>query len=145
MKELDYNKLKNKETEFDFDAAFDNCFIDVYKPIEKPPIAMGIGYDYHNNLNPTFTYGESSVIVAPKKNKKTFFKAALASCYIGGNSQNYFPNIISTRKKDLYVLDFDTEQGSYYAPLASKRVIKSFFSSRYYIRKIVLTITTDIT
>ncbi len=125
MKKLDINILQNKQEDgFDLEKAYKDCFIDTDKPIQKPPIAMGIGYDWHNNLNPTFTYGESSVIVAPKKNKKTFFKTALASCYIGGNSQNYFPEIISTREKDLYVIDFDTEQGMYYAPLASKRVVK---------------------
>jgi len=121
---LSLDDIKNKEEVFDFDQAYKECFIDITKQVQKPPIAMGIGYDYGNNLNPTFTYGESSVIIAPKKSKKTFFKTALAACYIGGNSQNYFNNIISKRDKDLFVLDFDTEQGSYYAPLASKRVIK---------------------
>ena len=125
MKRLSIEDIKqSKDNTFDFDKAFKDCFVDVDKPIKKPPIAMGIGYDWHNNLNPTFTYGESSVIVAPKKNKKTFFKTALASCYIGGESQNYFPNIVTNRTEDLFILDFDTEQGDYYAPLAFKRVEK---------------------
>jgi len=124
MKELIFDEIKNNKREFNFDEAFKNCFIDITKRVDKPPIAMGIGHDFSGNLNPTFTYGESSVIIAPKKSKKTFFKTALAACYIGGQSSNYFPNIVSTRNKDLYVLDFDTEQGSYYAPFASKRVIK---------------------
>lgn len=119
---LDYNLLENNDNEFNFEQAYKDCFVDVDKPIKKPPIAMGIGYDYHNNLNPTFTYGESSVIIAPKKSKKTFFKTALGACYIGGEAQRYFTNIISRREGDLYVLDFDTEQGDYYAPLAFKRV-----------------------
>lgn len=125
MERLNINDfIVNSDDLFDFEKAYNKCFIDVNKPISKPPIAMGIGYDFSSNLNPTFTYGEQSVIIAPKKTKKTFFKTALASCYIGGNSQKYFPEIITKRDNDLYVLDFDTEQGDYYAPLASKRVIK---------------------
>jgi hypothetical protein len=124
-KKISLDVLNHSQGEtFDFEKAYRECFVDVDKPVEKPPIAMGIGHDWQGNLNPTFTYGESSVLIAPKKSKKTFFKTALASCYIGGNAQNYFPDIITTRKKDLYVLDFDTEQGNYYAPMAFKRVGK---------------------
>lgn len=124
IQKIDINTIKT-ESEFDFEKAYLDCFVDINKPIKKPPIALGIGYDYSSNLNPTFTYGEMSAIVAPKKTKKTFFKTALASCYIGGNSNQYFPEIESKGKdQNLYVLDFDTEQGDYYAPLAFKRVAK---------------------
>lgn len=116
------DKLKiedfNTDGAFNFDEAYKKCFVDVDKPVEKPPIALGIGYhDYKNEsyLNATFTYGEMSAIVAPQKSKKTFFKRAVASSYIGGNSLNYFPSMISCRKGDKYVLDFDTEQGEFYA------------------------------
>ena len=108
----------NQDKEFNFDEAYRECFVDVTKPLDKPPVALGIGYhEYKRNtyLNATFTYGEVSVIVAPQKTKKTFFKRALAAAYIGGKTSEYFPNIISCRKGDKYVLDFDTEQGKYYA------------------------------
>lgn len=118
MKELKLEDIIKSDSEFDFDKAYYECFVDVNKPIERPPIALGIGHHVYKDktyLNPTFTYGELSAIVAPQKSKKSFFKRTLAACYIGGQSQNYFPNITSTRKKEKYVLDFDTEQGKYYA------------------------------
>jgi len=108
----------NKEKEFDFEAAYKKCFVDVNKQIERPPIALGIGeHEYKNEmyLNPTFTYGEMSAIVAPQKSKKTFFKRSIAAAYIGGNTEEYFPNMKSKRNTLKYVLDFDTEQGEYYA------------------------------
>jgi len=107
-----------EEEVFNFEDIYDKCFVDISKPIPPPPIAMGIGYHEYKNqmyLNATFTYGEMSIIVAPQKSKKSFFKRALAASYIGGQASNYFPNIISKRNGDKYVLDFDTEQGSYYA------------------------------
>jgi hypothetical protein len=63
-----------------------------------------------------------SAIVAPQKSKKTFFKRAIASSYIGGNSINYFPSIKSCRQGNKYVLDFDTEQGEFYAQRSFKGV-----------------------
>ena len=101
-----------KEEVFDFDKAYTKCFVDINKPISKPPIALGIGYHEYKNeshLNSTFTYGEMSAIVAPQKSKKTFFKRAIVSSYIGGQSTNYFPSMVSCREGDKYVLDFDTE------------------------------------
>jgi len=110
---------------FDFDAAYKKCFVDVTKPVEKPPVALGIGYHYYKNekyLNPTFTYGELSAIIAPQKSKKSFFKRAVASAYIGGQSINYFPSLISCMQGNKIVLDFDTEQGEFYAQRSFKGV-----------------------
>tara|TARA_R110002051_G_scaffold107880_2_gene180744 strand:- start:86 stop:925 length:840 start_codon:yes stop_codon:yes gene_type:complete len=118
MKRLNIEDFKSNEEEFDFDKAYQDCFVDVTKKIDRPPVALGIGtHEYKNQtyLNPTFTYGELSAIVAPQKSKKSFFKRAIASTYIGGQSQHYFPSIKSKRDSDRYVLDFDTEQGKYYA------------------------------
>lgn len=119
FKRLNIDEIKNKSEAFDFDKAYNDCFVDVSVIVERPPIALGIGeHEYKGNyyLNPTFTYGEISAIVAPQKSKKSFFKRAIAASYIGGKSSNYFPNIISKRGNiDRYVLDFDTEQGKYYA------------------------------
>lgn len=127
LENIKISENRKIESDFDYQKTFDSCIIDLDKPIEQPPIVMGIGYsDYKGQsyLNPTFTKGEMSAIIAPQKSKKTFFKTALASCYIGGNSSHYFPNIKSTRKsdEDLYVLDFDTEQGQYYTQRAGNRV-----------------------
>jgi len=124
MERLDINDF-NTESVFDFDEAYKKCFVDIDKPVQAPPIALGIGYHEYKNesfLNTTFTYGEMSAIVAPQKSKKTFFKRAIASSYIGGNSINYFPSIKSCRQGNKYVLDFDTEQGEFYAQRSFKGV-----------------------
>ena len=125
MEKLKLEDFNNNESEFDFDKAYKECFVDVNKEIQAPPIALGIGYhDYKDKsyLNATFTYGEMSAIVAPQKSKKSFFKRAVAASYIGGNANEYFPDIISCREGNKYVLDFDTEQGEYYAQRSFKGV-----------------------
>lgn len=109
----------------DFDKMYKDCLVDVNEELIPPPIAMGIGYHNYKGkqyLNTTFTYGEMSAIIAPQKTKKTFFKSALISSYIGGNANSYFPDIISNREKEMWVLDFDTEQGKYYTQRSLKRV-----------------------
>lgn len=135
----------NSESEFDFDKAYKECFVDVNKEIPMPPIALGIGYhDYKNKqyLNATFTYGEMSAIVAPQKSKKSFFKRAIAACYIGGKSVNYFPSVVSCREGNKYVLDFDTEQGEYYAQRSFKGVCEMVGSNyEYYLPFGIKTLT----
>lgn len=119
---MSYPKLKIEdyqiEPEFNYEQAYKECYVDLSKPPVAPEIVLSIGSTEYKGLtyaNPTLTKDEMSVIVAPKKSKKSFLKAALAACYIGGNAQNYFPDIKTHRKKDSFVLDFDTEQGRYYA------------------------------
>ena len=121
MEKLKLEDFKENTDEpiFNFEEVYDKCFVDINKPILRPPIALGIGYhDYKNKsyLNATFTYGEMSAIVAPQKSKKTFFKRAVASSYIGGQATNYFPGMKTMRgNEERIVLDFDTEQGQFYA------------------------------
>jgi len=112
--------------EFDYEKVYKECFVDVTKALKPPPIALGIGYHSYGSqsyLNSTFTYGEISAIIAPQKSKKTFFRRALIASYIGGNANEYFPSLISCRKDDKYVLDFDTEQDNYYAQRSFKGVM----------------------
>ncbi len=111
--------------DFNYERVFNKCFINLDEEVKPPPTALGIGYsDYKGNsyLNNTFSYGEFSCIVAASKSKKTFFKSALIASYIGGNSNNHFPSIETTRDQDYYVVDIDTEQGEYYAQRAFRRV-----------------------
>lgn len=122
---LDKIQLQYDGEDFNYDKTYNDCVVDLSEEIPFPPTAMGIGYHSYKGkeyLNPTFTYGEMSAIIAPQKSKKTFFKSSLAASYIGGQASNYFSNIISCREGDKYVLDFDTEQGKYYAQRAFRRV-----------------------
>jgi len=125
--------LKTQESEFDYDKMYAECFVDLDKAIDKPDIVIGIGYhDYKGEtyLNATFTVDEMSAIIAPKKSKKTFLKRSLIAGYIGGKSQNYFPSIVSMRKGEPYILDFDTEQGKYYAQ-RSFRGVQEMVGQKY--------------
>jgi len=114
-----------QEEAFDYEAVFQKCFINLDEDLKPPPTALGIGYHEYKGreyLNNTFSYGEFSCIVAASKSKKTFFKSALIASYIGGQANNHFPNMITCRNEDFYVVDIDTEQGDYYAQRAMRRV-----------------------
>jgi len=117
-------KIQSNGHEFDYNTFYSRCEVDLSKTIEHPPIALGIGYHGYQGsqyLNPTFTYGEMSAIVAPQKSKKTFFKSALEASYIGGQASNHFPSIKSNRDNQ-WLISFDTEQSEYYAQRAFKTV-----------------------
>lgn len=121
---IDQNNLKQEES-FDFWDMFHKTKFDPDKPTPRPPIAMGIGYHTfkgHDYLNPTFTYGEMSTIIAPEKSKKTMFKTALNASFIGGSSKAFFPSLQTTREGKKLVVDIDTEQGDYYAEMSFRRV-----------------------
>ena len=113
------------EDGFDYKKAHDKYLIDLSLDLQPAPTALGIGYhDYKGNsyLNNTFSYGEFSAIVAASKSKKTFFKSALIASFIGGNATNYFPDMVSCRQGEPFIVDIDTEQGDYYAQRAFRRV-----------------------
>jgi len=116
---------QTQEPNFNYNEIHDKCLVDLDTEMMLPPTALSIGkheYKGQSYVNNTFTYGEFSAIVAGSKNKKTFFKSALIASYIGGQSNNYFPDFISNRKEDYYIIDIDTEQGAYYAQRAFRRV-----------------------
>lgn len=113
------------EDVFNYQEVYKRCFVNLDEVLNLPPTALGIGYhDYKGSryLNNTFTYGEFSAIVAASKNKKTFCKSALIASYIGGNANSYFPSMVTCREGEPYIIDIDTEQGSYYAQRAFRRV-----------------------
>jgi hypothetical protein len=125
--DLDFEALKNNEAvndEFDFNKAYNSCFVDLSEELPRPEILISIGqHEYKGNYYPTpaWTAGEFSAIIATSKSKKTFLKSALCGCYIGGKAVNYFPNIKTHRDKDYVILDFDTEQGKYYTQRTFRR------------------------
>ena len=125
LEEIDITQVQSEESEFDYKSIYNSCLVDLGEELMLPPTALGIGYhDYKGSsyLNNTFSYGEFSAIVAASKSKKTFFKSALIASYIGGDADLYFPNVKTKRDQDYHILDFDTEQGEYYAQRAFRRV-----------------------
>ena len=125
---LEFNEeLTSGEESFDYEKVFKECFVDLSEVIERPPVALSIGTrQYKDKFYPleVHTYGEFSATVAPSKTKKTFYKTALIASYIGGNCNTFFPNIKTHRDSDYYIVDIDTEQGSYYAQHAFRRVVE---------------------
>jgi len=121
--ELDISKIENEIV--DFLSIQNDCYIDLSEEMIAPEILLSIGeHLYKNKYYPTsiMTAGEFSAIIAVSKAKKSFIKSAFIGCYIGGNSNILFGNIKSHRDKDYTILDFDTEQGKYYAQRTFRRV-----------------------
>lgn len=127
MERLTIEDFKEQEPEesFDYEKMYKDCFIDIDIVIDRPPCAISIGqYEYNGKFYDTdvHTYGEMSATVAPSKTKKSFYKSALIASYIGGKSNEYFPNMKSHRDSDYYIVDIDTEQGKFYAQKVFRRV-----------------------
>jgi hypothetical protein len=99
--------------------------IDRLKKIDYPPVALSIGEaTLGQNVYPIpfGTYGNFSALVAPPKAGKSYFTSLLKAAYIGGNSNAYAPNIKTHREGELFILDFNTEEGLWHASMGAKRV-----------------------
>lgn len=115
----------NSDLGFDIKSLEAECYVDLSEEITPPETLLSIGeHTYMGKTYPTSicTAGESSAIIAESKKKKSYIKSALIACFIGGNTNQYFPNIKSHRTEDFTILDFDTEQGKYYAQRTFRRV-----------------------
>lgn len=124
MEELKIEDFKGNDTEveFNYEKVYAECFVDLDVVIDRPPCALSIGTYGDGQDIAVHTYGEFSATVAPSKTKKSYYKSALIASYIGGNANNYFPNIKSHRDQDYYIVDIDTEQGKFYAQTVFRRV-----------------------
>lgn len=119
------NLYQDQEQEFNYKKIHDTCLVDLKKDLMLPPAALSIGQHWYKQepyWNNTFTYGEFSAIVAASKSKKTFFKSALIAAFIGGKTNNFFPDFHTHREGEPFIIDIDTEQGEYYAQRAFRRV-----------------------
>ena len=93
--------------------------------LEHPPTAIAMGeYNYRGESYPIpfGSYGDISCIVGASKSRKTFFKSALISSYIGGNANIYFPTMYGLGREDRVIIDIDTEQSKYHSQRVFKRV-----------------------
>jgi len=125
--DLDFNELSNinEEPVIDFSKFESECYVDLAEEMQHPEILLSIGqHEYKDKFYPTsiMSAGEFSAITAQSKAKKSFLKSAFLASYIGGASENLFPNIKTHREEDFTVLDFDTEQGKYYTQRTFRRV-----------------------
>ena len=138
--------IKNMQTNgvFDFNKMHNDSFVDVNEKLPYPPVALSVG---ETNLGqerypiPFGTFGNFSCIVGASKAKKTFIKSLILASFIGGKSTNYASDFKSHREKDMFILDFDTEQGKWHSQRVFRRVIdiaggnyemyKPFYLRRY--------------
>lgn len=119
---IDANNLPK---EINYAEMAKECFLDLTKTVERPPIALSVGeHTYAGSYYPTpfGTYGNFSCLVGASKSMKTFLKSALVACYIGGKSTNYFEKIKGHDNDKKFVIDIDTEQGEFHAHKAASRV-----------------------
>ena len=126
MEEIDVSKLDNIG-KIDYLKIHKEALIDVTEKLEYPPTALAIGETMLGQTTypiPFGTFGNFSCIVGASKSKKTFIKSLLLASFIGGNSNNYAPQFKTHRNKDMFVLDFDTEQGKWHSQRVFKRVIE---------------------
>jgi len=105
-----------------------DCFIDITKKIEYPPVALSYGEKVlkSNKLDGDSivpiaigTYGNLSVITAPPKTRKTFFVSLLASAYL--SNSNIYGGKIKGHRDNGHLVHIDTEQGSWHASKVFKR------------------------
>jgi hypothetical protein len=114
-----------KEIEFNINDIEKSSYVDLSEELLPPDTLLSIGeHTYKGNSYPTSlcTTSEFSAIIAESKKKKSFIKSAFIASFIGGNTNQLFPNIKTHRKEDFTILDFDTEQGAYYAQRTFRRV-----------------------
>jgi len=114
-----------KEEVIDFQAMHDKCFVDVSLELPPPPVALSLGTYSYKGFNypvPFGTYGNFSCLVGASKSMKTFLKSALLAGYIGGKSDNYFPDLKGHGSKDKYIIDVDTEQSLWHTQRVARRV-----------------------
>lgn len=120
----DLNLDNIQSNELDFEKIYQDVYVDLSEEIQPPEILLSIGeHLYKNKYYPTavMTSGECSVITAESKKKKSYLKSAFVASYIGAGYNQYFDNIRCHREKDFTLLDFDTEQGKYYAQRTFRR------------------------
>lgn len=127
----------------DFRAMARDSFINVKKKLDYPPVAISIGQatlGQNTYAIPFGTFGNFSCIVGASKSKKTFFKSLIIASFIGGQTTTNAPNIKTEREKDMFILDFDTEQGAWHSQNVFQRVGKLVgenyeFYKPFYLRK----------
>ena len=120
--------MTEKETEHNLLMEFieQDCFVDIEKKIDYPPVALSYGEkllksESGDKLVPIAlgTYGNLSVVTAPPKTMKTFFISLLASVYLSGT--NIYGGNLKGHKGNGHLLHIDTEQGLWHCQKVFKR------------------------
>ncbi|MBN1989915.1 MAG: AAA family ATPase [Bacteroidales bacterium] len=95
--------------------------VDPTLDIDKPPTAIEIISG--NNIAPSCTLGNFSMVIGKAKSKKTFLLTGLAAAAVSGNTMlNRIKGVLPAFKNA--VLYFDTEQSNYHLNRTIKRILR---------------------
>lgn len=130
MEKLNIEDFKNVENDIieNISDVFKQTIIDINSVVERPPLAVSIGYDdkSYGGIHYPLKFGSMgniSLITGQEKSRKTFVKSLIESCTIGGKSNNYTSTLdIKGYLDDKYLISIDTEQSLYDALMTAKRV-----------------------
>ena len=130
MKKLKLEDFVNIEDEVieNISDVFNKTIIDINQIVDRPPLAVSIGYDdrSYNGVHYPLKFGSMgniSLITGQEKSRKTFVKSIIESCTIGGKSNNYTGSLeIKGYLEDRYLISIDTEQSLYDSVMTAKRV-----------------------
>jgi hypothetical protein len=115
------------------DKMVNDAKIDLSQDITKPPVVLKV------DDTPLFFLGDFSLTIGKAKSRKTFLNSLLIAALVGNNSIGNIKSTLPEEKR--VVLLFDTEQGSYHAHQAAKRVLDllgvadSLYFKAYSLRK----------
>ena len=124
MIQLIEDKVILEEDGKDYALMLNECIVDLDAPDKPLETFVYIGNDERGKRCSVITRGEYSCIVASAKTKKSFCKSLITAAYIGGNTSTFSSHIQGDRKTEGYIIDLDTEQGTYYAKKTFSRVEK---------------------
>jgi len=145
MKKLSVENIQTEEIKVTKEL-FDSCIIDINEKVERPPLAVSIGYDDKSYGGVHYplkfgSLGNISLISGQEKSRKTFVKSLIEANALGFNSMKYttgmeskdYMKYIKTSGKnteleikgyleDKYLISIDTEQSLYDSVMTAKRV-----------------------
>ena len=129
MEKLSLEDL-NIPDEIDAKAVFQETIIDLDEVIERPPLAISIGFDEksYNGIHYPLKFGSLgnlSMITGEEKSRKSFVKSLLEACTIGGQSNSYTGDTeIKGFIDGKYIISIDSEQSKYDVWMNGNRIRK---------------------
>lgn len=124
LEKINLENINGAEKTTDHKKIYRESFIDVSEQLKPQPVAISIGETMYKGVNypvPFGSYGDYSCIVGASKSRKTFLKSAIMAAYIGGQAQNYFPNMQGHDATGKVVIEIDTEQSKFHSQRVFKR------------------------
>jgi len=120
----------NVDDTIDAGSVFEETVINLDEVIERPPLAISIGYDDHdyNGVHYPLKFGSLgniSMITGEEKSRKSFVKSLIESCTIGGQSNYYTGDIeVKGHIEGKYIISIDSEQSKYDVWMNGNRIKK---------------------